>query len=482
MNAARTLITCLLVVWLTGAGIAADPEKSIGLRRAEGFVAVLGQPIEQRVAFVRDNFAPEIIAQGGPDGLARFLERVRGDIGDQPPLSYLERPDRIILRVQTPKGVHRLHLLLAADSESRIAGIMMQPGDDDVGMPGQGGTASPPGTAPTPTSTPTTLQERTQAAAARFADGFSGAVIVAQQGRIVHAQAYGQADRGTARANTLDTPFNLASNNKMFTALVIARLVEQGKLDWSDKVGQHLPDWPQEAVRKQVTVAQLLTHTSGLGNYWGEQYDRRRASLDTVHEYADLVRADAPSSQSGEKFAYSNNGYVLLGLIAEAVSGKDYYELVRETVYEPAGMTHSNHYRKGDLRHGVAIGYGPDQKANTDDLAMVGSPAGGGYASADDMLRFARALQAGKIVEAETLATMTRATVPAFPGMHYGYGFGVVSEPLRHFGHLGGAPGVHASFDIYPDTDVVVIVVANAERNAREMTQALNAAVAAGTG
>jgi CubicO group peptidase (beta-lactamase class C family) len=480
MNIAKTLLISLCGIWLAGAGIAAEPEKSMALLRAEGLVAVLPQPFEQRVAFVRDNFAPEILAQGGPDGLARFLERVRGDIGDEPPLSYLERPDRIILRVQTPAGVHRLHLLLAAGAESRIAGILMQPGDDDVAMRGPAGAAPP--TPPAPPSTPTSLRGRMQAAAARFADGFSGAVLVAKQGQIVHAQAYGQADRANARANTLDTPFNLASNNKMFTALVIARLVEQGKLDWDDTVGQHLPDWPQAAVRDHVTVAQLLAHTSGLGNYWGEPYELRREVLDTVREYADLMRTDTPAAQPGERFAYSNNGYVLLGLIAEAVSGKDYYALVRETIYRPAGMTHADHHRKGDSRHAVAIGYGPDQKPNTDALALAGSPAGGGYASANDMLRFAQALQAGKIVRADTLATMTGGVVDAFPGMRYGYGFGVVAEPVPHFGHLGGSPGVHASFDVYPDSDIVVIVMANSDRNAREMTQALNAAVAAGTG
>jgi CubicO group peptidase (beta-lactamase class C family) len=480
MNAPRSMVISLLLVWLSGACIAAEPETSMGLRRAEGFVAILSQPFDRRVAFVRDNFAPEILARGGPDGLATFLERVRGDIGDKQPLSFIERPDRIILRVQTADGVHRLHLLLTGDAEARIKGILMQPGDDDVALPGPGGAAPPPATAPP--SDPTSLPDRIQAAAARFAEGFSGAVIVAKQGQIVHAQAYGQADRGSARANTLDTPFNLASNNKMFTALVIARLVEQGKLGWNDTVGRHLPEWPQAAVRDRVTIAHLLTHTSGLGNYWGEEHDAKRDRLDTVREYADLFRADAPAPQPGQTFAYSNNGYVLLGLIAEAVGGKDYFELVRETVYRPAGMTHADYYRKGDDRHAVAIGYGPGEKANTDELALAGSPAGGGYASANDLLRFAQALQAGRIVRSDTLATMTQGAVPAFPGMRYGYGFGVVSEPVRHFGHLGGSSGVHASFDLYPESEFVVIVLANAEHNAREMTQALNGAVAAAAG
>jgi CubicO group peptidase (beta-lactamase class C family) len=471
----------LMLTLVCSVSNALEPAKSNGLRRAEGFVAVLSAPIEQRRDFVHDNFTPEVIGQGGVEGLSQFLEQVQRDVGSKPPLSMQAKPDRVIIRIETPNGIHRLHLLLTPEPEAKIRGIMMQPGDEDIEMSPPPMASSTPPKAPPSGSEAVSLSDRLRAAAAQYADGFSGAVIVAKQGQPLFAQAYGLADRSSQRANTLDTPFNLASNNKMFTALVIARLVEQGKLDWNDKVGKYLPKWPQKTVRDEVTIAQLLTHTSGLGQYWGEQHENQRDSLDTVSEYAELFSSEQPVAKPDEKFSYSNNGYVLLGLIAEKVSGKDYYQLARELVYQPAGMTHSDHYRKTDVNQGVAIGYDNQQAADTDALALRGSPDGGGYASANDLLRFALALQAGKIVRSDTLARMTQGSVAMGPGMRYGYGFGVSAGAPRHFGHLGGTPSAHAAIEIYPDSNVVVIVLANSAKNAREMTKALSDGVASGT-
>jgi CubicO group peptidase (beta-lactamase class C family) len=474
----------LWLAWVCGAAYALAPAKSIAERRAEGFVAILSAPIEQRREFIRENFAPDadVIKRRGVDGLSQFLEQIQRDLGNKPPLSMLVQADRIIVRLATPNGIQRMHLLFTPEPEAKINGIVLQPNDEDMQMPPPPGAASKLSNAPPSLPASAPLRDRVQAAAAQYADGFSGAVIVAQNGVPLLAQAYGQADRTNHRANTLDTPFDLASDNKMFTALLIARLVEQGKLNWQDKVGKYLSKWPQKAVRDQVTIANLLTHTSGLGDYWGEQHQQRLATLDTVRAYADLIQTDKPAAQPGQKFAYSNNGYVMLGLIAEKITGKDYYQLVRELVYQPAAMTHSDHYRKNDSRAGVAIGYDEQQTANTTELAPRGSPAGGGYASANDLLRFAQALQAGKIVRAKTLATMTQGQVAMAPGMRYGYGFGVSTDTPRHYGHLGGAPGAHAAIDIYPDSGVVVIVLANAAHNAREITLALNAVVATGHG
>jgi CubicO group peptidase (beta-lactamase class C family) len=477
---ANTLWLWLSLIFVCGVANALDLAKSTALRRAEGFVAILAAPVAQRRDFVRDNFTPEAIALRGLESLSAFLEQVHRDVGSKPALSMQAQPDRIIVRFDTPNGVQRMHLLLTPEPEAKISGIMLQPDDKDMVISAPPGASSAPGIAALSVSKDAPLAERVQAAAAQYADGFSGAVLVAKQGEAIFAQAYGQADRTSKRANTLDTPFNLASNNKMFTALVIAHLVEQGKLNWHDKVGKYLPKWPQKIVRDQVTLAQLLTHTAGLGMYWNAQYDKQRDSLDTVGEYAALFRNEAPAAKPGAKFAYSNNGYVLLGLIAEKVSGKDYYPLVRELVYQPAGMTHSDHYRKTDHSHSVAIGY-DGAAATTAELALLGSPAGGGYASANDLLRFALALQAGKIVKAETLALMTQGIVAMRPGMGYGYGFGVSADAPRHFGHLGGSPGVHAALEIYPDSGVVVIVLANSARNAMEMTQTLGISVAAGS-
>ena len=326
----------------------------------------------------------------------------------------------------------------------------------------------------------------------RAAKGFSGAVIVAKDGVPVFAAASGEADRATHRGNTLDTPINLGSMNKMFTAVAIGRLVEQGKLGWDDKVGKHLPDWPQRQVRDEVTIAQLLSHTSGLKAYWGEEHDRRAAELDTVKEYGELCDDQAPAFTPGERFEYSNCGFVVLGLIAERAAKKDYYALVRELVYRPAGMVNSDHYDRPDEASKRAIGYLLSGEDNMKFLAKRGAPAGGGYASANDLLRFATALNAGRIVSKATLATLTtprmRMGPPGPPpppdakpgerrgpppGAMYGYGFGVISgEGESFFGHNGGAPGVSADLAMFP-SGWTVIVLSNVDRGAGSIAQRL---------
>jgi CubicO group peptidase (beta-lactamase class C family) len=276
----------------------------------------------------------------------------------------------------------------------------------------------------------------------------------------------------------LDTPINLASNNKMFTALLIAQLVEEGRLGWGDKVGKFLPDWPNADVRDKVTVAHLLTHTSGLGEYWGPAHAAKAPTLDTVAEYADLFRDDKPADSPGKDFKYSNNGYVLLGLIAEKATGRDYYDLVRERIYARAGMQHADHFRSSDAAAGFAIGYQADGSNNIGRLALRGSPAGGGYASANELLLFANALLDGTLVKPQTLALMTTGHAPMGPEMAYGYGFGVTARPEKHFGHDGGTPGTNSSFEVFPESGDIVIVQSNTGDGSQALARQLIGLVA----
>ena len=263
----------------------------------------------------------------------------------------------------------------------------------------------------------------------------------------------------------------------MFTALLVAQLQEQGKLAFDDMVGKILPDWPQADVRDKVSIENLLTHTSGLGVYWGPAHDAKAATLDTAAEYGELFHDDTPAAEPGKRFRYSNNGYVLLGLIAERISGKDYYDLVRERIYRPAGMRHSDHYPSTDSASGFAVGYDADGKPVTSNMALRGSPAGGGYASANDLLRFATALEDGTLVSKATLARMTTGHAEMGPDMAYGYGFGVGSGVTqgkqKHYGHTGGSPGASASFEVFPESGHVVIVLSNQGGRSLEVAQAL---------
>jgi len=308
------------------------------------------------------------------------------------------------------------------------------------------------------------------AARARVADlaksgRFSGTVLVAKNGKVLYAEAVGLADRDARAPNRLDTKFNLGSMNKMFTAVSIAQLAQQGKLRPSDPLGKFLPDYPNAAVR-DVTIEQLLTHRGGTGDIFGPEFDAHIAELKDPRDYIALYGQRAPAFPPGSRFEYSNYGFVLLGAIVERVSGLSYYDYVRKNIYGPAGMTDSDSYLKTDKVPNMAAGYtseeGPDLQSNHASRPMRGSPAGGGYSTVEDLLRFATALTSHRLLNAEYTALVTTGKTDAPGRGKYAWGFVDAREgDVRSIGHGGGAPGINAELRVFPASGYVVAVMAN---------------------
>jgi CubicO group peptidase (beta-lactamase class C family) len=471
---ARIVVSSILTLLALGALAADKSAAPLGEQRAEAFLKILSAPAAEQRTFVQDNFTQAAIEQRGLETLVQFLTRVREDLGTAPPRSVRALGDRVEFGIRKADGENlRFTVMLGPPPESKIDGFTLMPGE-------AAGPEQPVQNEPAPAVAEAELPKAIANLMDRHkAKGFTGTVIVALKGKPLFAQAYGEADRTSHRANSLDTPFNLASLNKMFTAVLVAQLQEQGKLAFSDKVGKFLRDWPQADVRDKISIDNLLTHTSGLGMYWGPAHDAKATTLDTVAEYCALFRDNAPAAEPGKRFQYSNNGYVLLGLIAERISGKDYYALVRERIYRPAGMRHSGHYLGTDSASGFALGYDANGKPTTSDMALRGSPAGGGYASANDLLRFATALEDGKLLSKTTLAKMTSGYARMGEDMAYGYGFGVTRGKEKHYGHTGGTPGADASFEVFPESGYVAIVLSNQGEQSRDIAQALTGLVLA---
>jgi CubicO group peptidase (beta-lactamase class C family) len=173
----------------------------------------------------------------------------------------------------------------------------------------------------------------------------------------VFARAYGFANTGTRRRNRLDTRFNLASAGKMFTGVAVAQLVERGKLRFTDRVGRYVPEL-RRAVGSTVTVAQLLDHTSGLGDYFRDPgYQALKPQLTSLERYLPLIAGERLLFRPGARFSYSNSGFIVLGLIVERVSGLSYYDYVQRHVFARAGMTRTACLRRGQGGETVAIGY-----------------------------------------------------------------------------------------------------------------------------
>lgn len=299
---------------------------------------------------------------------------------------------------------------------------------------------------------------------------FSGALLIAKDGEPILKQAFGLASIAYGAPNRIDTKFNLGSMNKMFTAVAIAQLAEQGKLAFDDPIAKHLPDYPNQEVAEQVTIHQLLTHTSGLADYFNEKFtEASRARFRTVQDFFPLFVDEPLQFEPGSQWAYSNSNFIVLGAIVEAVSGQDYFDYVREHIYQPAGMINSDAYELDRETPNLATGYthAPGEsewRNNLFEHVIKGGPAGGGYSTVEDLLRFAQALTDHKLLSPESTALITSGKYP-LPGSNnaeYGYGFGVETiNGYRRFGHSGGFPGINSQLNIYPELGYVVAVMSN---------------------
>lgn len=295
----------------------------------------------------------------------------------------------------------------------------------------------------------------------------SGVVLVACKGTPVYTIARGLANKATGEAITLDTRFNLGSMNKMWTAAAIAQLVEHRKIDLDAPVGRYLPTLANAAIRDQVLVRHLLTHTSGLGTYFRQGFLRDRVYPTRASDYLPFFVDVAPVFTPGERMQYSNAGFALLGAIVEQVSGLSYFDYVQTHVLARAGMSPAAFMDGRTLGRGIAIPYGtpPGAAAPVDTSNQIearGGPAGGAFATATDVVAFSRAWWSGTLVNLTLVKDFTTGRVAMGPSMKYGYGFGEGAiNGWRHVGHNGGMPGVGVEFLSFPEHDIDVVVLTN---------------------
>lgn len=298
------------------------------------------------------------------------------------------------------------------------------------------------------------------------ADLFSGAVLVAKDGKPVFAQAYGLADREKKTPNTLKTRFRLGSMNKMFTAVATLQLVQDGKLDLKAAIGNYLTDYKNKDLASKVTIEQMLSHTGGTGDIFGPEFAKHRLELKTLQDYVKLYGDRGLEFEPGSQWKYSNYGFLLLGVIVEKVSGQSYYDYVRDHIFKPAGMNATASEPEDQLVADRSVGYmRPDGTAwqlNNDTLPYRGTSAGGGYSTVEDLLKFATALQANKLLKPQYTEMATTGRVETTFGGKYAYGFQESTvNGARCFGHGGGAPGMNGELKICPGPGYVVAVLSN---------------------
>ena len=277
-----------------------------------------------------------------------------------------------------------------------------------------------------------TIDEAAVEAAVRK-EPFTGVITVDVGDQRRYERAEGYAHRALQVPNTRATRFAIASGSKTFTALAVLRLIEEGVLTLDTPVrgilGTDLP-----LVDDAVTVEQLLTHTSGIGDYIDEEADWDAADYVLpvpVHVLADteafvpVIDGYPQAFAPGSRFTYCNGGYIVLALIAERASGREYHDLVEAEVCARAGLGKTSFLRSDELPGDAALGYlfAEGDRTNVLHLPVRGNGDGGIYTTADDVHAFWRALLDGRIVREETVEEMIR---PRFDvpeeGLRYGMG------------------------------------------------------------
>ena len=292
---------------------------------------------------------------------------------------------------------------------------------------------------------------------------YSGAVLVAREGRPIFANAYGLADRERRIPNTLNTCFGIASMSKMFTGVAILQLVESGNVRLNDPLERYLPDYPNKEMAAKVTISELLTNTGGTGDIWGPVFDQHHLELRTLADFVKVYGNRPLRFEPGSRWEYSNYGFILLGRVIELVSGESYYNYMRKRIYDPAGMkaTGPKSQEKGATE--CSIGYtrtGTGKWHRSDDTFVPGSPASV-YSTVGDLLKFVNALREGKLLDTHYTQVLTAARVKNPIGFD-AYGFGVQTfNGTECFGHNGASPGINGDLEICNNSEYAVISLAN---------------------
>lgn len=252
---------------------------------------------------------------------------------------------------------------------------------------------------------------------------FSGAIRILKDNNLVYEKSFGYADRSNRLANSINTRFGIASGTKTFTAIGIGRLIDEGKIQLDTPIHQCLSEsFPK--VDKRVTIDHLLTHSSGIYDYFDEglieDFDNFELSVPNhklfgPEDYIPMLHGDM-KFQPGEKFCYCNSGYILLALVIEELSGTDYSSFIENEVFKRAGMDSSGYFRMDQLPERTAYGYLDDKngwRTNFFSVPIKGGGDGGAFTTLSDLEIFWKAFLEGRIISSALVKRFTESCISA---------------------------------------------------------------------
>lgn len=324
-------------------------------------------------------------------------------------------------------------------------------------------------------------------------DIFSGVFSISNEQEIIFEKCCGFRNRNEKLEINKDTAFSIASGTKLFTGLAICKLIDDKKLSLHDRLHDILP-YDLELIDKRITIFHLLTHTSGVGDYIDEEADDSMAQLDDLYNkypvylwerleyYLQMITILPPKFEPGTRFGYSNSGFVLLGLVIEAVSGISYQQYVTDNVLKPCNLTHTGFYRMDNLPPNTAYGYIKDDKTdewrtNIFKLPIIGGSDGGIFTCADDLRKIWLAIFSNKILsDVMTTEFLKMHVLMDEDDEEEGYGLGVYihkSDKITFYYAVGGDYGVDFFTAYFPHQKIIVSALGNTEINTFPLLEAV---------
>lgn len=311
---------------------------------------------------------------------------------------------------------------------------------------------------------------------------FSGVFAVSDEAGLMFQKVSGYRNRSERLPNIDSTAFGIASGTKLFTGLAVCKLIDENRLSLSDKVWDILP-FDLGGIDKRVTIHHLLIHTSGIGDYLDEEapdsYEKEQElcsqypiyQWENLKYYLQMITPLSPKFEPGARFGYSNAGFIILGLVIEAISKYPYQEYVKSEIIQQCGLDNTGFYRTNALPFNTAFGYVLDKNTNEWEsnifkLPIIGGSDGGLYTCAKDLDTLWRALFAKKILSERMLETFLSAQVNRKDRYSYGLGvyrYGTQDEIIYYA--VGSDFGVDFFTAYFPKTQTVASALGNTEKN-----------------
>ncbi len=314
-------------------------------------------------------------------------------------------------------------------------------------------------------------------------EDFSGAVSIKEGKKTLYQEAFGYAEISNRRKNNRETRFGIASGAKFFTALGIGKLMEERKISIDDPLSSLIKLFPN--FHSDVTIGHLLSHTSGIPDYFDEEImedfselwiEQPMYLLRKTEDFLPMINKGKMMFKPGEKFHYNNGAYIVLGLVIEKLSGMNFTDYITKNVLEPAGLHQSGYFAMDHLPANTALGYLKNNQGelitNIYSIPVVGGPDGGIFVTAEDMSRLWKAVFSGQLLKKSTLDTLFEPAVKVNDPLYYGHGMWIVKKEAKVDKYLimGEDPGVNFRSTFYPETEWEVTVLCNRQFGADELS------------